>query len=64
MKLNSTLFAEQSNIENRVTANGILKTLANKNLIQVFKEGGGRTPKTYVLGRLFNILEGRQLIDV
>jgi len=59
--INSTDFAELSGIDNRVTANGILTKLSDKQLIQVFRTGSGRTPNIYILSRLLNIAEGRKV---
>lgn len=59
--VNSTDFATLSGIENRVTANGMLKKLTDKQLIQVFRIGSGRSPNIYMLSQLLNIAEGRQV---
>ena len=59
--INSTDFAKLADIDNRVTANGILTKLSDKQLIQVFRIGSGRTPNIYILGRLLNIAEGRKV---
>ena len=40
--INSTDFAKLADIDNRVTANGILTKLSDKQLIQVFRIGSGR----------------------
>jgi Fic family protein len=50
--INSTDFATRTGINNRVTANGILKTLAERQLIQVFRAGAGRKPNIYMLSDL------------
>jgi Fic family protein len=60
--INSTDFMTVSGIENRVTANGILRALNKNNLIQLVKEGSGRTPQVYALGRLLNIAEGKIIV--
>jgi len=57
--INSTDFAARAGIANRVTSNGILKTLADLHLIQVFRAGAGRNPHIYMLSDLLNIAEGR-----
>lgn len=62
--LNSTDFATRSGIGNRVTANALLKTLADRSLIQILRPGAGRTPHIYALGALLNIAEGRDIISV
>jgi len=62
--INSTDFIKISNIENRGTANGILKQLLDANLITLLKAGSGRAPSTYVLPRLFNIVEGKKVFGV
>jgi Fic family protein len=62
--INSTDFIKVSGIENRVTANGILGLLRERNLVQCIKEGGGRTPRVYALGHLLNIAEGKVIVPV
>lgn len=59
--INSTDFATRAGISNRVTSNGILKTLTDLNLIQIFRNGAGRTPNVYMLRALLNIAEGRDV---
>ncbi len=59
--VNSTDFAQLSGIDNRVTANSMLKKLADKQLIQVFRVGSGRSPNIFMLSQLLNIAEGRQV---
>ncbi len=59
--INSTDFAARAGIGNRVTSNGILKTLIDRELIQVFRAGAGRNPHVYMLGELLNIAEGRDV---
>lgn len=62
--INSTDFMIVSGIENRVTANGILRTLRDHNLVQLINEGGGRNPQVYALGSLLNIAEGKIIVPV
>lgn len=59
--INSTDFATFSGIDNRVTANGLLKKLADQQLIQIYRAGSGRSPNIYMLSQLLNIAEGRQV---
>lgn len=59
--INSTDFATRTGITNRVTSNGILKTLTDLQLIQVFRAGTGRNPDIYMLSDLLNIAEGRDV---
>jgi Fic family protein len=59
--INSTDFATFSGIDNRVTANGLLKKLADQQLIQIFRAGSGRSPNIYMLSKLLNIAEGRKV---
>ena len=59
--VNSTDFATRAGISNRVTSNGILKTLTDLNLIQIFRNGAGRSPNVYMLRALLNIAEGRDV---
>jgi Fic family protein len=59
--VNSTSFAQQAGIRNRVTANGILKQMLNSNLIRLTRKGSGRSPAVYALPELLNIVEGRKV---
>mgnify|MGYP000250479239 CR=1 FL=1 len=60
--LNATDFARHAGIENRVTANGILKQILSAGLILRLREAAGRTPAVFVLPDLINIAEGRKVI--
>jgi Fic family protein len=53
------LFAESAGFNNRVTANNMLRQLADDGLIVRLREGGGRVPAVYALPQLINITEGR-----
>lgn len=59
--INSTDFAKRSGIETRPTSNDILKKLVERDLIQLFRSGSGRSPGLYMLRKLLNIAEGRQV---
>lgn len=59
--IDSTKFARNSNIKNRVTSTHILRTLKNEGLIHVLHKGIGATPTTFVFGRLINIAEGAEI---
>ncbi len=59
--INSTDFAARSGIPTRFTSNAILKTLTDLGLIQVFQEGAGRKPNIFILSKLLNIAEGRDV---
>ncbi len=60
--LNATDFAKHSSIENRVTANGILKKLQQEKLILRLRESAGATPAVFALPDLINIAEGRHVV--
>ena len=60
--LNATDFARYAGIENRVTANGILKQVQKEQLIFRLREASGRTPAVFALPDLINIAEGRKVI--
>jgi len=53
--LNATDFAYHAGIENRVTANGILKQILAAGLILRLREAAGRTPAVFALPDLFNL---------
>ena len=59
--INSSDFATFSGIDTRFTANGLLKKLADQQLIQIYRVGSGRRPSIYMLSQLLNIAEGRQV---
>ena len=59
--LNSGAFIKISGIENRGTANGMLKSLIKDDLITTVREGSGRRPSIYALPSLINISEGREI---
>jgi Fic family protein len=55
-------FAEAAGFNNRVTANNMLRQLADENLIVRLREGGGRVAAVYALPQLINITEGRAVL--
>ena len=60
--LNATDFARHAGIENRVTANGILKQIQEERLIIRLRKSSGQTPAVFALPDLINIAEGRKVI--
>jgi Fic family protein len=60
--LNATDFARHAGIENRVTANGILKQIQEEQLIIRLRKSSGQTPAVFALPDLINIAEGRKVI--
>lgn len=59
--VNSTRFAEHAGIQNRVTANGILRKMLKTDLVRLLRKGSGRMPAVYALPELLNIVEGRRV---
>ena len=60
--LNSSDFLKISHIDNRGTANGILRSLVEDGVLQIIREGSGRTPAIYVFPALINIAEGKVVV--
>ena len=56
--INSGNFMEAANIQNRETANSILKKLKDKGLIQIVQESSGRKPAVYVMTSLLAAADG------
>lgn len=56
--INSTNFMKVADIMTRETANSILKKLVDKGLIDIFEQGSGRKPSTYVMASLLLIADG------
>lgn len=59
--LNSSDFLKMTRIENRGTANSILRNLAQNDMIRVLREGAGRSPAIYAFPALINIAEGKEV---
>lgn len=59
--LNSTAFQKIADIENRMTANSILRALTEHGIVQKIKAGAGRSPAVYALPRLLEVAEGKRL---
>jgi len=59
--INASDFAKKSGIENRGTANTLLKLLESNHLILQIKASQGRTPAIYAFPALLNIAEGKKI---
>jgi len=59
--INTSDFLTTSGIENRGTANGILKSLLGDGLITILRKGSGRRSAIYAFPALLNIAEGRDV---
>lgn len=57
--MNAPDFIKISGIDNRGTANGLLRALLQDELIKVLRPGAGRRPAIYAFPSLLNIAEGR-----
>lgn len=57
--MNASDFSRISEIDNRGTANGLLRALQQNELISVLRPGAGRRPTIFALPSLLNITEGR-----
>lgn len=55
-------FADLAGFNNRVTANNMLRQLADAGLVVRIREGGGRVPSVYAMPQLINITEGRAVL--
>lgn len=60
--LNSSDFLKITCIENRGTANTILRNLMRENIILLLREGSGRSPAIYAFPALINITEGKKVL--
>ncbi len=60
--IDSTSVLDLAGIPNRITGNVLLKKLAEKKLIVVWRKGRGRSPSIYALPELINIVEGKQVL--
>ncbi len=61
--MSSTDFIRLSDIKHRATAHTILKQLREAKCITVMREGSGQQPAIYVMPRLVNIAEGRNVLQ-
>jgi len=59
--MNASDFVKISRIDNRGTANGILRSLLQDELISMLRQGSGRMPAIYAFHALLNISEGREV---
>lgn len=60
--INSADFIAVSRIENRGTANTLLRNLVKEGVIRVIREGSGRRSAIYALPALINISEGYEVL--
>jgi len=60
--LSASRFADSASIENRITAYGLLKKLADAEVIKRIRPGSGRRAAVYALPQLVNIAEGRPVL--
>ncbi|MDA3971263.1 MAG: Fic family protein [Desulfobulbaceae bacterium] len=60
--LNSSDFLKITEINNRGTANTILRALVHEEVISVLREGSGQSPAIYCFPSLINISEGQDVI--
>jgi Fic family protein len=60
--INAARFQELAEINNRGTANQVLRKLVSANLIQEIRPGSGQRPAVFALPELMNITEGKPLI--
>ena len=60
--LNSSDFLHITRIENRGTANTLLRGLVHERVIKILREGVGRSPSIYCFPSLINISEGKDVI--
>ncbi len=56
-----TEFMNQTGIKNRTTAHTILRQLAEEGVLELWKEGAGRSPAIYAFPRILRIAEGKDL---
>jgi len=59
--MNATDFIKISGVDNRGTANGLLRALLENELIAILRTGSGRRPAIYAFPSLLNIAEGRDV---
>lgn len=60
--LNGSDFLNITRIENRGTANTLLRALVREDVIKILREGAGRSPAIYYFPSLINISEGKEVI--
>jgi Fic family protein len=60
--LNGSDFLSLTSIKNRGTANALLRSLVQENVIKVLREGAGRTPTIYAFPALLNTAEGQEVV--
>lgn len=61
---NSADFLTISRIDNRGTANNLLKALIKKELLIILRAGSGRTSSIYAFPALINAAEGREVFSI
>ena len=57
-----TEFMNRTGIKNRTTANTILNQLERAKILELWKEGAGRSPSIYAFPKILTIAEGRELL--
>lgn len=63
--INTNDFLKKSSIENRSTANAIIRQLRDDGIICLYREGGGRgKPAVYVFPELINLSEGNIVFNL
>ena len=60
--LNATDVQQDAGIANRITANSLLRQLADAGLVRRVRDAAGRRPAVYALPNLINIVEGRDVV--
>lgn len=61
--MTSSDFVDLTPIDNKGTANSILRGLVSEGVVQVLRERSGRRPAIYALSSLINITEGRTVLS-
>ena len=59
--ISATEFMNQTGIKNRTTANTILRQLEGEKILELWKEGAGRSPAIYAFPKILSIAEGKEL---
>lgn len=54
-------FMKQTGIKNRTTANTILRQLESEGILEIWKEGLGRSPAIFAFPKILSIAEGKDL---
>lgn len=52
----------RTGIKNRTTANTILNQLEQAKILELWKEGAGRSPSIYAFPKILTIAKGRDLL--